>query len=34
MGRAMRELDYPEPLLDRMLEIFFGVADWMRNRDG
>jgi hemoglobin len=34
MGRAMRDLDYPEPLLDRMLEIFFGVADWMRNRDG
>jgi hemoglobin len=34
MARAMRELDYPEPLLDKMLEIFFGVADWMRNRDG
>jgi hemoglobin len=34
MARAMKELDYPEPLLDKMLEIFFGVADWMRNRDG
>jgi hemoglobin len=33
MARAMKELDYPEPLMDRMLEIFFGVADWMRNRE-
>lgn len=34
MGRAMQDLNYPEPLSDRLLEIFFGVADWMRNRDG
>lgn len=34
MARAMKELEYPEPLMDRMLEIFFGVADWMRNREG
>ncbi|MDO9023373.1 group II truncated hemoglobin [Zwartia sp.] len=33
MARAMKELEYPEPLMDRMLEIFFGVADWMRNRE-
>ena len=33
MARAMSDLSYPEPLMDRMLEIFFGVADWMRNRD-
>lgn len=34
MARAMKEMEYPEPLMDRMLEIFFGVADWMRNREG
>lgn len=33
MGRAMQDLNYPQPLSDRLLEIFFGVADWMRNRD-
>lgn len=34
MARAMKELEYPEPLMDRLLVIFFGVADWMRNREG
>ncbi|MCX7221568.1 MAG: group II truncated hemoglobin [Burkholderiales bacterium] len=34
MGRAMKDLSYDDRLIERMLEIFFGVADWMRNRDG
>jgi len=33
MARAMQDLDYPEERIARLLEIFFGVADWMRNRD-
>lgn len=33
MARAMQDLKYPAELSDRLLEIFFGVADWMRNRD-
>lgn len=33
MARAMQDLGYPTELSDRLLEIFFGVADWMRNRD-
>ena len=33
MARAMQDLDYPSEQSDRLLEIFFGVADWMRNRD-
>lgn len=33
MARAMQDLKYPTELSDRLLEIFFGVADWMRNRD-
>lgn len=34
MGRAMQDLGFPKARIDKMLEIFFGVADWMRNRDG
>ena len=34
MGRAMKDLSYDDALVERMLEIFFGVADWMRNKDG
>jgi hemoglobin len=34
MGRAMKDLSYDDVLIERMLEIFFGVADWMRNKDG
>ncbi len=34
MGRAMQDLGYPQARIDKLLEIFFGVADWMRNRDG
>jgi hemoglobin len=33
MARAMQDLGYPEERSNRLLEIFFGVADWMRNRD-
>ncbi len=33
MGRAMQDLGYPKARIDKLLEIFFGVADWMRNRD-
>jgi hemoglobin len=33
MARAMQDLDYPTKRSDRLLEVFFGVADWMRNRD-
>ncbi len=33
MARAMQDLGYPTERSDRLLEIFFGVADWMRNRD-
>jgi hemoglobin len=34
MGRAMKDLSYDDALIERMLEVFFGVADWMRNKDG
>ncbi|MFV9475253.1 group II truncated hemoglobin [Advenella sp. RU8] len=33
MGRAMMDQNIPEPIMDRMLQSFYGVADWMRNRD-
>ena len=33
MARAMQDIGYPEERSNRLLEIFFGVADWMRNRD-
>jgi hypothetical protein len=34
MGRAMKDLSYDDHLNERRREIFFGVADWMRNQDG
>jgi hemoglobin len=34
MGRAMQDQGIPQPILDRILHSFFGVADWMRNREG
>ena len=34
MGRAMQQVALPEPLSDRLLHAFYGVADWMRNREG
>jgi len=34
MGRAMQDQGVPQDMLDRILHSFFGVADWMRNREG
>ncbi|MGY6271087.1 group II truncated hemoglobin [Achromobacter denitrificans] len=34
MGRAMEDQDIEPALVDRLLESFYGVADWMRNREG
>lgn len=34
MGRAMQDQGIASDLLDRMLQSFYGVADWMRNREG
>lgn len=34
MGRAMQDEGMSPELVDRLLEAFYGVADWMRNRDG
>lgn len=34
MGRAMQDLEYPPERVEQLLGVFFGVADWMRNRDG
>ena len=34
MGRAMQGQGIESDLLDRMLQSFYGVADWMRNREG
>ena len=34
MGRAMHDLAYPQARIEQLLSVFFGVADWMRNRDG
>ncbi|CAM4060508.1 group II truncated hemoglobin [Kerstersia similis] len=34
MGRALVDENVPEPLVDRLVHTFFGVADWMRNREG
>jgi hemoglobin len=30
----MADLEVPQPLFDRLLEAFYGTADWMRNRAG
>ncbi|MEK9720308.1 MAG: group II truncated hemoglobin [Quisquiliibacterium sp.] len=32
MGRAMQDIGVPQPLLERLLQAFFGTADWMRNQ--
>ena len=32
MGRAMRDREVALPLFERLLNSFFNVADWMRNR--
>lgn len=32
MGRAMTDVGVPVGLFDRLLESFYGTADWMRNR--
>jgi len=31
MGMAMMELGFEEPLFERLLQGFYGTADWMRN---
>lgn len=33
MAQAMLDQDIAEPIRDKMLAVFFGIADWMRNRD-
>jgi len=32
MGRAMQDIGVPPALLERLLESFYGTADWMRNQ--
>jgi hemoglobin len=34
MGRAMQDVGVPPALLERLLESFYGTADWMRNQPG
>lgn len=34
MGRAMQDQQLPAALVDRLLQAFYGTADWMRNRAG
>lgn len=34
MGQALREAGIASDLQDRLLEAFYGTADWMRNRQG
>ncbi len=34
MGRAMQQIGVEPGLSDRLLESFYGTADWMRNREG
>ncbi len=34
MGRAMEDQGIDPALIDRLLQSFYGVADWMRNRAG
>ncbi len=34
MLQAMRELQYPEALVERLLQAFYNTADWMRNKGG
>lgn len=32
MGRALEDEGIEPALVDRLLESFYGVADWMRNK--
>lgn len=34
MGRAMQEIGIAPNIVDRLLQSFYGTADWMRNRAG
>jgi len=34
MGRAMADVGVSATLSDRLLQAFYGTADWMRNRAG
>ena len=34
IGRAMEDEGIEPVLVERLLESFYGVADWMRNREG
>lgn len=34
MRQALEDVQVPEPLRSRLMEAFFGTADWMRNREG
>jgi hemoglobin len=34
MQQAMREQDIDDTLAERLLQAFFGTADWMRNKGG
>ena len=34
MAQAMADLGVEQPLFDRLLEAFYGTADWMRNKAG
>ncbi|ADP15318.1 bacterial-like globin family protein 2 [Achromobacter xylosoxidans A8] len=34
IGRAMEDQGIEPALVDRLLQSFYGVADWMRNREG
>lgn len=34
MARAMHDVGVEQALFDRLLESFYGTADWMRNRPG
>lgn len=34
MGQALNDTGVPDPLKSKLMEAFFGTADWMRNREG
>jgi hemoglobin len=34
MGRAMQDQEIEPALVERLVQSFYGVADWMRNREG
>ncbi|MDO5679394.1 MAG: group II truncated hemoglobin [Pelistega sp.] len=33
MAQAMQDQAVPEPIYEKMLAAFYGIADWMRNRE-